>query len=260
MPRCATTSSSRSSSTSTASSSCTTSGRRANGRTGRTSRSRSSARRGFAPRRRPGIADIVLDDGRPISRPSWCGSTTPSRVSGAGAPGAGFAYIGPNGRPVSAPTRARSHPGARDPAGVDRRVDLPRRRRPPPGDRPRRRGRKQYRYHPHFRAHRDAGEVRAPLRVRHGAAGDPQAGRDRSRRAAACHARRSLAAVVRLLEATLVRVGNEEYARANKSYGLTTLRDRHAQFTSDGLRLVFKGKHGHRRERARAGPRGCDAS
>ena len=50
--------------------------------------------------------------------------------------------------------------------------------------------------------------------------------------------------MIRLLEATLVRVGNEEYARANKSYGLTTLRDRHAQFTSDGLELVFKGKHG----------------
>ena len=54
------------------------------------------------------------------------------------------------------------------------------------------------------------------------------------------------ALVVRLLEETLVRVGNEEYARANGSYGLTTLRDRHAAFTPAGLRLAFRSKHGHR--------------
>ncbi len=53
-----------------------------------------------------------------------------------------------------------------------------------------------------------------------------------------------MAAVVSLLELTLVRVGNEEYARDNGSYGLTTLRNRHAKFTSGTLRLAFKGKHG----------------
>src|SRR5262249_3205185 len=105
------------------------------------------------------------------------------------------------------------------------------------------RGRKQYRYHPRFRAHRDQTKfdrlydfgralpaVRKQLAIDLDATGVP---RDKV-----------VATVIRLLEATLVRVGNEEYARANKSYGLTTLRDRHAQFTSDGLRLVFKGKHG----------------
>src|SRR5204863_827691 len=52
-----------------------------------------------------------------------------------------------------------------------------------------------------------------------------------------------VATVVRLLESTLIRVGNEEYARENGSYGLTTLRDRHAKFTATALRLVFPGKH-----------------
>jgi DNA topoisomerase-1 len=58
--------------------------------------------------------------------------------------------------------------------------------------------------------------------------------------------RKVLATVVRLLEATLIRVGNEEYAKTNKSFGLTTMRDRH--FTADGskLRFNFRGKHGKR--------------
>ena len=53
-----------------------------------------------------------------------------------------------------------------------------------------------------------------------------------------------VAVVIRLLEATLVRVGNEEYVRDNGSFGLTTLRDKHAKFTSTSVRLAFKGKHG----------------
>jgi DNA topoisomerase-1 len=50
--------------------------------------------------------------------------------------------------------------------------------------------------------------------------------------------------VVRLLETTLVRVGNEEYARANKSFGLTTLRDRHVDVSGDAMRFQFRGKGG----------------
>jgi len=105
------------------------------------------------------------------------------------------------------------------------------------------RGRKQYRYHPDFRAHRDRakfehlvcfGEVLPAIRK---CVADDLARPGVTRE-------KVVASVVRLLEATLVRVGNEEYARANNSYGLTTLRDRHAQFTSRGLSLVFKGKHG----------------
>jgi DNA topoisomerase-1 len=53
-----------------------------------------------------------------------------------------------------------------------------------------------------------------------------------------------LAAVVRVMERTLIRVGNEEYAKQNKSFGLTTLRDRHARIGSGGARFEFKGKSG----------------
>ena len=50
--------------------------------------------------------------------------------------------------------------------------------------------------------------------------------------------------MVRLLETTLIRVGNEEYARANKSFGLTTLRDRHVDVDGAELRFEFRGKSG----------------
>jgi DNA topoisomerase I len=53
-----------------------------------------------------------------------------------------------------------------------------------------------------------------------------------------------LATVVRLLEVTLIRVGNQEYARENKSYGLTTLRDRHVEFAGSKLIFEYRGKAG----------------
>ena len=53
-----------------------------------------------------------------------------------------------------------------------------------------------------------------------------------------------LAAVVRLIDLTHARVGNDEYARTNKSYGLTTLENRHAEVTGSHLRLHFRGKSG----------------
>jgi DNA topoisomerase-1 len=55
-----------------------------------------------------------------------------------------------------------------------------------------------------------------------------------------------LATVVRLLEATLIRIGNEEYARTNESFGLTTLRDRHVKVQGSTLRFEFRGKSGIR--------------
>ena len=57
-----------------------------------------------------------------------------------------------------------------------------------------------------------------------------------------------LAAVVRLLEMTLIRVGNDEYARLNKSFGLTTLRDRHARVEGSRVRFRFRGKSGREHE------------
>jgi DNA topoisomerase I len=105
------------------------------------------------------------------------------------------------------------------------------------------RGRKQYRYHPDWRAIRDEAkygkmllfgqklpEIRA--RVQHDLAlpGLPR--------------EKVLATVVALLEKTLMRVGNEEYTRSNKSYGLTTLRNRHARVHGTELVLDFRAKHG----------------
>src|SRR4051794_8609983 len=103
------------------------------------------------------------------------------------------------------------------------------------------RGRKQYRYHADWRAVRDEGEFD---RLAEFGAVLPQIRRVVSADIAASGLPRErvLATVVRLLETTLVRVGNEEYARANDSYGLTTLRNGHVKQTGSGLELVFKGK------------------
>jgi len=103
------------------------------------------------------------------------------------------------------------------------------------------RGRKQYRYHPDWRALCDADKYGQLLefgqslpRIRRRVA--------RDMRRPALSREKVLAVVVRLLEATLVRVGTREYARANGSYGLTTLLRRHAQVQGRRLRLRFRGK------------------
>jgi DNA topoisomerase-1 len=105
------------------------------------------------------------------------------------------------------------------------------------------RGRMQYRYHPGWRAARDATKFERMLQfgrtlptIREAVEADL--------RKPGLHKRRVLALVVRLLEITHVRVGNEEYAKANKSYGLTTLKDRHLLINGATLRFRFKGKSG----------------
>ncbi len=59
-----------------------------------------------------------------------------------------------------------------------------------------------------------------------------------------CRARRCLATGVRLLDLTAMRIGNGEYTRANRSYGLTTLQDRHATFAPGTVSFGFRGKSG----------------
>ncbi len=105
------------------------------------------------------------------------------------------------------------------------------------------RGRKQYIYHADWRATRDSSKfdnlipfartlpalrraVRASLRR-------PRLDRERV-----------TAVLVRLLETSLIRIGNDEYARTNQSYGLTTLRMRHARVTRGRIRFAFRGKSG----------------
>lgn len=105
------------------------------------------------------------------------------------------------------------------------------------------RGRKQYRYHARWRAVRDETKFdrllafgKALPDIRRRVAHDlalPGLPRDKV-----------LAAVVRLMEQTSIRVGNEKYARDNQSYGATTLRDQHVKIRGENLRLRFRGKSG----------------
>jgi DNA topoisomerase-1 len=105
------------------------------------------------------------------------------------------------------------------------------------------RGRKQYRYHTRFRQMREEAKYgRLPAFA--------QALRRIRRRTAADVRKRGLprvkvlAAAVQLLEKTLIRIGNEEYARANGSVGLTTMRDRHSRVRGADVRFEFRGKSG----------------
>jgi DNA topoisomerase I len=105
------------------------------------------------------------------------------------------------------------------------------------------RGRKQYKYHAQFREVRESTKyehmmefaralpaIRARLAEHMGLRGLPR--------------EKVLATVVHLLETTLIRVGNDDYARTNKSYGLTTLRNPHVKVNGSELRFQFKGKSG----------------
>lgn len=104
-------------------------------------------------------------------------------------------------------------------------------------------GRKQYRYHPRWRAVRDAtkydrmivfGEMLPTIRARVSAdLALPGLSRNKV-----------LAAVVRLLDESYIRVGNEEYARENSSYGLTTLQNQHVEVVGSKLHFHFRGKSG----------------
>ena len=104
-------------------------------------------------------------------------------------------------------------------------------------------GRKQYRYHPRWRSVRDEAKFHRMVEFAHAL---PHLRRrvDRDLKLPGLPRAKVLAAVVRLLESTMVRVGNDEYARSNGSYGLTTLRDRHAEIRGGTLRLRFRAKHG----------------
>ena len=106
-------------------------------------------------------------------------------------------------------------------------------------------GRKQYRYHPEWRCRRD--ETKFGRMAAFGRAlPDIRARVARDIRLPGMPRAKVLAAVVRLLEATLIRVGNDEYVKANKSYGLTTLLNRHVVIHGSTIAFSFRGKHGIR--------------
>lgn len=157
--------------------------------------------------------------------------------------GRGFRYLDPSGAPVGDPAtleRARrlAIPPAwtevwicPDPTGHIQAVGFDAK------------GRRQYLYHPRFRAHRDEAkfqhitafaEVLPALRAR---IAEDMAARGVGRA-------KVLATVAHLLETTMIRVGNAAYAKANGSFGLTTLRARHVKVEGSQLRFHFKGKSG----------------
>ncbi|HZU50253.1 MAG TPA: DNA topoisomerase IB [Sphingomicrobium sp.] len=105
------------------------------------------------------------------------------------------------------------------------------------------RGRKQYRYHPLFREKRDSAKYEGLLEFGKAL--------PRLRRRVEEDLRRRkldretvLAAIVRLLDTEHIRIGNEQYAKTNKSYGATTLRSRHLKRKGQSLHMRFTGKHG----------------
>ena len=161
--------------------------------------------------------------------------------------GRAFSYSGPDGRVIRDPkTRARIRSLAIPPAWTDVWIcPTPNGHLQATGRDARRR--KQYRYHPDFRTRRETWKyermvefARLLPRIR--------ARTDEDLASVGLPREKILAAVVRLLELTLIRVGNGEYARLNRSFGLTTLRDRHATVDGHRVRFRFRGKSGRLHE------------
>ena len=155
----------------------------------------------------------------------------------------GFRYVDPDGRPVrDAETLARIKRLAIPPAWQDVWLSPIENGHLQATGRDAR-GRKQYRYHPRWREVRDRnkyermiafGEALPRIRERV----------DRDLKLPGLAKEKVLATVVRLLETTLIRVGNEEYRKSNNSFGLTTMRDRHVDVEGPVIRFEFVGKSG----------------
>lgn len=191
-----------------------------------------------------------LDHRVPMTDPATAAKAAGLRYVSDGVPGirrerrgSDFVYIGVNGRRLGDPERIRRikslviPPAWRDVwicPSPDGHIQATARDA---------KGRKQYRYHSRWRQVRDEtkydrmiafGKVLPIIRMRTqrdlGRTGLPR--------------EKILATVVRLLETTLIRVGNEEYARHNDSFGLTTMRDHHVDVAGSTLRFEFRGKSG----------------
>ncbi len=157
--------------------------------------------------------------------------------------GKGFSYVGPDGGKVrDAAVLKRIKSLAVPPAWTDVWI-CPRANGHIQATGRDARGRKQYRYHARFR------EVREGTKYQHMLAFAESLPAIRKKVSDHLALRglpreKVLATVVQLLEATLIRVGSDEYARQNKSYGLTTLKTRHVEVNGSELRFNFKGKSG----------------
>ena len=130
---------------------------------------------------------------------------------------------------------------------MDTSLDLSLAKRPHPGHWPRCASPKQYRYHERWRDLRDENKfdrltqfAKALPGIRRRVAQDLKL--------AGLPQRKVLATIVRLLERTFIRIGNEEYARENKSFGLTTLKNRHVSVRGAQMQFRFRGKSGRQHE------------
>jgi len=157
--------------------------------------------------------------------------------------GKGFVYYGPDGCVIrDAKTLARIRALVLPPAWTDVRIATDPRAHLQATGRDAA-GRKQYRYHPHWRSERDSTKYHRLLEF----AEVLPVIRRRTRRdmmGPACCRPRVLATVVELLARTFIRIGNEEYARKHQSRGLTTLQDRHVKIHGRTLKFAFRGKSG----------------
>jgi DNA topoisomerase I len=157
--------------------------------------------------------------------------------------GSTFSYYDPNGRLVRDPSELKRIRSSAIPPAWERVWICPRANGHLQATGIDVKGRKQYKYHPTWRAVRDEAkferlvafaEVLPKIRER--------VEKDLSR--PDLNREKVLATVVRLLEVSLIRVGNEEYAKENHSFGLTTMRNRHAEIDGSTIRFRFRGKSG----------------
>jgi DNA topoisomerase-1 len=156
--------------------------------------------------------------------------------------GPGFRYAGPNGRRVRKQDLARIRALVIPPAWRDVWICIEPRGHLQATGRDAR-GRKQYRYHAEWRKVRDETKYDRLIGF---AETLPVIRRRTAAALATFHLSRQkvLALVVQLLEKTLIRVGNDEYAKDNQSFGLTTMRDTHVEVSAKRVRFSFRGKSG----------------
>jgi DNA topoisomerase-1 len=109
------------------------------------------------------------------------------------------------------------------------------------------RGRKQYKYHRRWRQVRDEAKY-GKLLIFSRVLPKLRARVEEDLKRPGLPRERVVAAIVRLMETTLFRIGNSEYAKENKSFGLTTLRDRHVEIEGSRINISFRGKHGKHHE------------
>lgn len=161
--------------------------------------------------------------------------------------GTGFSYIGPDGETIrEARVRERIASIAIPPAWTDVWIS------PSPNGHIQAtgrdaKGRKQYRYHPRWREVRDEDKYERMIAFAEALPGI----RERTNQDLALRGlprEKVLAAVVQLLDRTLIRVGNQEYAKENDSYGLTTIRKRHVDLNGSEIQFQFRGKSGQEHE------------